>query len=383
MVSISRKTTMRTLERLARPLSYVQAVMASLAGVRRWNQYNRYSCNCRFVARKHSKTVERPIVGSSALSFVSWLLVETVSDIGQILKRDCRANLLGLLNQFFRDVVIDPLLEPLFSARKPPQQSARTASAFALNIGSNLGIAVTGCLQLPTIPGLTCAGCSNIPPAQIHTNHLRSLTRWLGRKVYRNLDVVIPIAAFDQGSSSRCLPFQQSKLIIANRQGQPNPLVHQCDTNVLIRFPVSKHSGVEADRGRSEFVNLLCRFHVADNATDSLTRMVCFQPCHCPHLPIGQMMESGNVAAIFPLRNFQNLIASVSKRLKGCINFWTQLYRDLKLAGDRYGLSHRTIVLHPCLHRQRLCVDFRDIEPRSIDAPVPPRPQWDAVSRRS
>lgn len=32
---------------------------------------------------------------------------------------------------------------------------------------------------------------------------------------------------------------------------------------------------------------------------------------------------------------------------------------------------------------QRLCVDFGGIEPHSIDAPIPPHPQGDAVSRRS
>jgi hypothetical protein len=56
------------------------------------------------------------------------------------------------LNQSLADVVIQPLLEALFSAGEPSQKSSRIPSAFALNISPDPTVAVTSGLNLASTP---------------------------------------------------------------------------------------------------------------------------------------------------------------------------------------------------------------------------------------
>lgn len=94
-------------------------------------------------------------------------------------------------------------------------------------------------------------------------------------------------------------------------------------------------------------------------------------------------MQLGSIANFFPVCSLQNLIASLRKSIQSYVNFLAQLWGDLKLAGYRYGLSHRTIVFHPYLFYRQEIVNFGGIEPRKIYAPIPLHPQGDAVSRRN
>ncbi len=120
----------------------VSTSRTGLTCIGRWNEHNRYASNICFVPDKQAQLVKRPVICSTSFRFAAWLLIERLSNICQILKNQCCTQLSCILNNPLRYVVIQPLVIPLFLARKPSQQSSRTVSAFALNIGSNFAVTI-------------------------------------------------------------------------------------------------------------------------------------------------------------------------------------------------------------------------------------------------
>src|SRR5919199_927700 len=102
----------------------VMATRAHLAGIGRGDKHDWYTSK--------SKFIKCPVVGFAPFLFGAWLLIERLSNIGQILKCQRCAQLFRLRYKFFTDVVVNPFLEPAFSAREPSQELPATPSAFAL-----------------------------------------------------------------------------------------------------------------------------------------------------------------------------------------------------------------------------------------------------------
>lgn len=150
---------------------------ASVTGLRRVSRWDENHSNTRdrsFVGYKDSQLIERPIVCSTPLSLVSRLLVQTLSDVGQVFKSQCRILRFSVLYKLFADVVIQPFLEPPLSPRKPSRQSATRPSAFGLNVSSDLAVSVTNGLNLFATPTLFSAGRGNVTPSQIDSDHFWS-----------------------------------------------------------------------------------------------------------------------------------------------------------------------------------------------------------------
>ncbi len=370
-----------TAKRFCIPLANMQAVMTGLAGGLGLNQNHWDSCNCSLVVGEHSQLIERPVVMLSAL--LRPFDYGTLSNSSQVFKRNRGIERFSLIDQLTANGVIQPLLKASLFPREPFQEALCPLRAFGLQRRPDFSEVVANFLDLLTIPGLTCTGVSNGATTQIHPNHFRCFTRWVSGQVNRDLDVVVSVATLDQCCTRRILPSQECELIVANRKRQPHTLIEQGNAYVLVNFPIREDSGIQSDRTWFELVHLLCRFQVADDATNCLTSMVRFQSGRCSHLPIGQVMQLRGVANVFTFCNCQYLIASLSKSFQRHVNFLAQLWMDLKLAGYRYGLSHRPILFHPCLLSRQEIVNVGGIEPRKIYAPIPPHLQGDAVSRRS
>lgn len=326
----------------------VMTTAARLRGISRWDKDNAHPSQDSFIGDKHPELIKRPIVRSSSLSLVARLSIQRLTNIGQVFKRQCRTYCLSFAHQLSADAVVDVFLKPRFSPREPLEESSRPTSAFGLKRCSDPRVTVASSLQLATIPSLVGGSCCNISPSQIDTNHFWGFTRWWGVKFNRNLNVIVSTPTLDQRGTGGSLPSEQCQLVVANGQREPSPFGHQRDAYVLVGLPVSKNSGIQRDAGWTKLVNLLNGFHIAYHSPNGLADMIGFQPSCQPNRVVGQVMQLGCIAAVLALGYFQYLIASIRESLQSAVNFLTQLYRDLKLAGYRYGLSHALIILHLC-----------------------------------
>ena len=179
------QATMPTLKLLPVPIRLpffrvdVSAARASLTGIGRRNKHNRNTSYCSFVSYKNYELVERPVVRSSPLSFVSRFGIKAFPNSGQVLKCQRRTRLFCLLYQLLADVVIHPFLEPALSARKPSHQATCRTSAFGLNVSPDLAKSVTNRLNLTPIPGFSPRSSGNVAASEIDPNHLGCFAcRW-------------------------------------------------------------------------------------------------------------------------------------------------------------------------------------------------------------
>jgi len=325
----------------------VMTAAASLGRVSGWNQYNWDACQDRFVSNKHPELIERPIVRPSPLSFATGIGVQGLANIAQVFQRQCRTHTLSFRHQLPTDGVVDVFLKPRLCPREPAQQPTTASAAFGLKRGSDPGVAITSSLQLAAVPSLVGGSCGNVSPSQIDPNHFWCFARWRSIEFNRHLDVVVSTPSLDQSSTGRGLSSKQCQLVVADGQRKPDFLGHQCDANVLVGLPVSEYSDIQANAGWAKLMNLFNCFHVAHHSTNGLANMICLHSSRCLNRVIGQVMQLSCITAVLVLGYFQYLIAGISKPLQSAVNFLTQLYRDLKLAGDRYSLSHVVIILHP------------------------------------
>jgi len=359
------KSTMPTLKQFVTairlPFFWVDVIAAAahLTCIGRRNKNDWYACNSRFVAYELSQLVESPVVSSPALSLAPWLLIQRLPNISQVLKYQSCVHLFGTANQFLRDVVVQPGLVALFSAREPAEQPAAVPTAFALNIASNSAVPITGCLDLLTAPVLSLACRSNITPAQINANHrsadarggsLRGFTRRWRVNLYHKVNVVVATLSFIQCRHGQSLTTEQGDLITTNRQVKLDLPRFQGNSNALLRLEIAERTNVQTNRGWAKFMHLFNCFGVTNNAADSLTDVIGFQPCRLPYRFIDLMVQLGCIPAILAFCYIQYLIAGIGEPIQSCVQIAPQLYRDYKLALYRQGLSHKLIIAHPCIN---------------------------------
>ena len=358
------QATMPTLKLLPVPIGLpffrvdVSAARASLTGIGRRNKHNRNTSYCSFVSYKNYELVERPVVRSSPLSFVSRFGIKAFPNSGQVLKCQRRTRLFCLLYQLLADVVIHPFLEPALSARKPSHQATCRTSAFGLNVSPDLAKSVTNRLNLTPIPGFSPRSSGNVAASEIDPNHLGCFAcRWrvnLNHKV----DVVVALARLLECCTGHSLTSKQGNLIPTDGQLKINPSTFEGHSYNLFSFHVPECPNIQTDGGRPELVDLFNCFGVTNNATDSLTNMISFQSRCGSYWLINLVVKRGCVPAVFTLGYFQYLIASVSKSPQSFIDLWSKLYRHYNLALYRQGLSHVAIIIHTAWRRLKplLCV---------------------------
>lgn len=326
----------------------VVASAASLTGIGSGNQDNRDACNSRFVAGEHPQLVKRPVVGSTAFSFGARLLIEGLEDIAQVLKRQRRTQQLSLAHQLLADLVVDPFLEPSFSATEPSQKFSGTSSAFARDVGSYPAVSIASVLQLLTAPSLTRRSGGKVTATQIHTYYLGCLARWWGGQFNRNVDVVAPIFfALDQSGTGRLLTRQQRSLVISNQQLEGVALVNQRHSNFRCVRVIDKRPSIQTNAGWSKLLNFLGCLQICNHATNRLTDVIRLRTRCLFYWLIGQMVKLGSVIALMQAGSDQDLIASFCKPIHRAVNYWSHIVWDLKLTRYRQGLGHAFILLHP------------------------------------
>jgi hypothetical protein len=335
----------------------VPTLGAGLTGVGGRNEHDGDACNIGFVFNEHTKLVERPMIRSTPLRLASRLLIQTISNARKVFKCQCSIQLSCFVDQRFRDIVIQPLLEALFSAGEPSQQFSGTASALALNPTSDLAISVSNGLNLFAAPGLSSTGGGDVSPTQINSNHLWSLASRRTINLNYKVDVVLPFLGFVQGSTGQLLSPEQRNLIPADGQLEVASTRFQGDTNRLSVLQVSECPNVKANRSWPKPMYLLHCLGITNHTPNRLADVIRLQSSRLSHRTIDLVVKLGRVPAVFLLGHFQNLITSISKPLKSQVNFWPQLYRDYQLTLRRQGLSHTSIVTPPTRR-----------------APIPPRP---------
>lgn len=109
MVCISNPSTtqIHALKRLALSVSNMVAAVASLACISGWNQQHWNPSDSRFVVGEKPQLIESPVVMLPAL--LRTFDLGTLSDSGQIFKRNTGTDCLRFLYQLFRDVMVQRL----------------------------------------------------------------------------------------------------------------------------------------------------------------------------------------------------------------------------------------------------------------------------------
>lgn len=142
-----------------------------------------------------------------------------------------------------------------------------------------------------------------------------------------------------QSGSPQSTPFE-----FASTADQGNP-------HNLLMLVVGKRANVQTQRSGSKLLHTLSGFASTQDSAACLTNVVGFQPRHCLHWVISQVMQLRGVMAPLGLHHLQYLIASIGKSLQGFVNFWTQFLRDYQLALNRQSLTHSPIIVHPNCRR--------------------------------
>lgn len=354
----------------------VSATRTSLTGIGRRDKHNRNASNSRFVANKQSELIKRPVVCPASFSFASRLLVETIPNSGQVLKRQSRILLFSLNYQFLADIVVQPFLKATFSTGEPSQKSSRIPRAFALNVASNSTKSVSNRLDGFTAPGLTCRRGGNISPAQVHSNHLGRFTRWWSVQLNHKVDVIIPFSGLTQRCTGQGLTSKQGNLVAADGQLKVNPSTFECYSYNLFSFHVTESTNIQADRCGSKFVDLFDSLGVTNYPSNSLANVISFQPSCFSYWFINLVVKLGCVPTVVSFSYFQYLITSISKSPQSLIDLGSKLYRDYQLALNRQGLSHSNIITHPVTLMETSGV----LNPISFP-PIPPTAESRWVSR--
>ncbi len=202
-------------------------------------------------------------------------------------------------------------------------------------------------LNLTSIPGFSSGSCSNVSASPIDPNYFRSLARWWSINLDHKVNVIVTLTRLLQCCTAQGLTSKQCNLIPTDGQLEIKPGRLQGNSNNLLGLNIFERPSIKADRSRSEFVDFRHDFSIANNPSNSLTDVICFKPCSFPDKFINLVVKLGGIPAVFTLRYFQYLIASVSKSPQSFIDFWSKLYRDYKLALNRQGLSHEYMITHP------------------------------------
>ena len=338
----------------------MSAARTSLAGIGGSDKHNWNTSNGGFVPNKEPELVKRPIVRSTSFRFASWLLVKTAPNPGQVLKGQGRTRLSSFCYQLLTDVVVQPFLKATFSARKPSQQPPRvalakrgalSARAFALNIPSNSTKSIPSRLDLRTAPRFTCGGSGNIPSTQIDPNYFGGLARWWSVYLNYKVDVIVTFLGLTQGGTGQVLTPKQSNLVPPNGQLKVNSSTFERYSHKLFGLHISKCANIQANRSGSKLVDLFDSFGVTNYPSNRLANMVSLKSCCFSYWFVDLVVKLGCVPAVLLFGYCQYLITSVSKALQSVIDFGAILYGDYKLAFNRQGLTHATIISHPRARR--------------------------------
>jgi hypothetical protein len=161
------------------------------------------------------------------------------------------------------------------------------------------------------------------------------------------------------------LPFQQSKLVITNSQGESFSAIHSSQAHRPILFPKGEGADIVSGTGWGKFpdwlticlvrfsrrvprrarIRFLGGFSVARNPSDSMDRQLSRQPKSSPDIVINQRLHRQFISQIWR-HNLVNIFASSSKRLKSSVNLGGLLRRYLEFAGYCQDLLHGNTISH-------------------------------------
>ena len=128
-ISVTMPATVATLKSLIASGADMVADVASLAGVGRVNCHQQGAVIQALVVQKHPQLEERPTIRAAAFGFVSGLLIGAFPDTRQILNCNNGIVLKGRQNNYFADVMVQPLLKAPLTSRQPLQNLSRPTTS--------------------------------------------------------------------------------------------------------------------------------------------------------------------------------------------------------------------------------------------------------------
>ncbi len=360
-----------TLENLVRPLASktgghlrfaiaasadMQALMAGLTCPCWRYSYHLYSRLNAFVLKELSQLVERPRVRTSSLSFVPGLLVSALSNSSQIFNSNNSVTSFGISNDSSTDCMVQPSLILALSPRQPFQRSPTSFTSrfcalrsLVLERSSHSSKLVSRILYLFSIPPIPMIGYCNVPSPKVNPNYLigQDLLWYIIRQL--NMQVVQAILMLTQLGASRLSAFKLTRLVISDLEFNMLPATIESQTSAPVFFPKGKDTSIIVSTSWLENFNWLPfnfgSLTIRSNSGTNSDSQISTQAKLLSNRIVDQRLNC-SFAGNGWFDDLVGIVASISKRLQGCLDFGNLFFRRLELANQCQSLFHERIISH-------------------------------------
>ena len=330
-------------------LTTARAGLRSVSGV---NIDNRDTCFEGFVFDKALQLTKSPGVGS--LSLLS-LDSDTLPDVFQVFQ-DQHVSGFTVGDNGFTNLVVNVFHPASLFARKTFQSAFGTLRSFALKTLAKVGVMLPDVHYLFSSKGLTLAGCCDVIKPPIDSNRVaaRGYYDFLLQHYVDVEDFLTPIVR------QRCclwlLPFEKSKLEVANSQFDVLPSIMCGDTDFLFLLNISESPGIKRHTGGLEFSWSAFPLLGGRHSGNSTYNMVGLQLIFGFHIMIAQLVKLIPVGYFMLSGYFEDVVAAVSKTLERFLEDWSKLLIHLKFAFNclyEFHITNYIMLLNICQAERR------------------------------
>jgi hypothetical protein len=299
-ISITRPVTGMALEMFPVADTALTADMASLAGIGRINQNQRYTSLKSLIAQKFSELIECPTIDTPSL-VSPYFLVNILSDPLKIFQSYLSWDLLGSGHNCFADFMVNlSLIAALLSRKsllKLSASSPRTSCTFGSFLLENCSHRMIVFLDLLNgLPAklLTFRSYSDICNTKINAKNLIGMGRFRGFALGLDVDVILRsfLAERCAGwySSLKSIPLEVSEDQLDSLTGS-----EKSKANRFILLSEGENSRIIIDTGGfkdlDDRIILHSSFAVASNPIDGPNSEVSRQTKHRPDIPVNNMVK--------------------------------------------------------------------------------------------
>jgi hypothetical protein len=268
---------------------------------------HRHTAKLCLVIDKLTQLVKRPAMQTRTLRLSSR---DPVADTRQIFEGNTASSALSLFYKFFTDRVVNVLGKTLFFTRQFLEATARSKSAFTLQLLAQATVTITHVLNLRTGVHLPIAVYRDVGNTQVNTEKpIRVKGCFVGHIAGRKQ---VELAFAVDQIAFTLLKVQKRKLMFSGHKVDFLPPAHKPDRNVsLINAPVQNptvvgHSTEFLEITLGFFVQLVSINYLANTAHGQLSRQI--EPR--PNFAICQAMYWNAAKSLFLPRHITDVIAS-------------------------------------------------------------------------
>lgn len=294
--------------------------------------------------------IEGPGVRAAAFSLISGLLIGASSNSHQIFNGNSAIGLFGSVNNASANGMVQPRLVSALSTGQPFQNALGVLCAFRLERCPHTAKPISSLFYGCSIPFVSFRSYGNISTAKIYPDNFVDFG-WFWSLVFK-LDVQIKaaVSVLTKLSASGLSAFELPSLVVTQVHGNMLSAANQCQADVPVSFPEGKDSSVIVSASGSKGFDLLTlglsRLVTSPNPGAGSNGKIGTQSKLLPNLVVNQGLN-GSFTRYGGFNVLIDIVASITKRLKSCLDFDTLFRGGVKLANQGQILDHSHILSHP------------------------------------